>query len=527
MIAFKSNVPLELRPVRAVLKESVSDCYSLVLDVFATDDSIDPTKALNQDARVELAKGDGDNRQSRTIRGVITEMSLAGVIQEASTPGLQSNTFWYQLVLVPHLALLDRTQRSRVFCTELPRKVGNVIQEVLGNTEDFVLPQDVKFEIAVEPQYYRDLDMIVQYQETDFAFLSRLAEHSGIFYFFDERAGKQTIVFADLNTAFPWLNGTAKAKLWYQRSAGTLHPGYTVRSAKRKTHLATKNVKLSGWSYTDPKTSLDVGFEDDPHGVGLLDLGGSEGYQDADWGQALAQIRAEEANVDKVLLEARTDCVSIAAGTVFYLDNHPDTLMNHYYIVVSAEHHAWQSAPGIDQLPGPGLEGDDYWNNITAIPLETPFRPRRRTPRPHLPGLMRAVVDGVDPARANIDGLGCYRIRFPFDTRNIEAGKASCPVRLITPYGGPKEGLHFPLRAGSEVMIAFENGDPDRPVIVGPLYDDIQKSMVTTANRTANVICTATGIRMTMNDGKAVKSELPGRKVPVPKLPPPGTRKPL
>ncbi len=114
---------------------------------------------------------------------------------------------------------------------------------------------------------------------------------------------------------------------------------------------------------------------------------------------------------------------------------------------------------------------------------------------------MRAVVDGVDAMRSNIDEVGCYRFKLPFDTKVRTPGRSSSLVRLITSYGGPNEGFDFPLRAKSEVMIAFENGDPDRPVIVGPLYDARQKSMVTGTNRTANIISTASGIRITMNDG--------------------------
>ncbi len=498
MIVFGSNVSFasKLLPVRAMLKESLSECYSLVLDLFAADASFDPTEALNQNASVRLEVEEAAGPKSRTITGVITEMSLAGVIQ--------GSTFWYQLVLAPRLALLDLTRRSRVFCTEEPSKVGDVIREILDNAEGFTLPPD-DAEIRLQTDYPNQ-DMIVQYHESDFTFLSRLAEHSGIFYFFAEGNDTEKVVFADANSAFPWLDGTAAdATLSYRPSVGIPDRGPAVRSAKLKTHLATKRVQLTERFYAKPDVQLNVSADGDSNGLGLLDSHESEGYQDAAWGQTLARVRAEEAVVDQVLFEGRTDCVSLAAGTVFTLERHPDPHMNRSYIVVSAEHHAWESAEGIEQLPGqgPGPLGAGYWNGFTAIPRDARFRPRRRTPWPRVPGLMRAVVDGVDAMRSNIDELGCYRIKFPFDTKVRAPGRSSCPVRLITPYGGPNEGFHFPLRAKSEVMIAFENGDPDRPVIVGPLYDASQKSMVTGTNRTANVISTVSGIRITMNDGTA------------------------
>lgn len=498
MIVFDSKVSFasKLLPVRVVLKESLSDCYSVVLDLFAADASFDHTEALNQNASVRLEVEENTGPKSRTITGVIIEMSLAGVVQQS--------TFWYQLVLVPRLALLDFTRRSRVFCTEEPCKVGDVIREILDNAEGFTLPPD-DAEIRLQSAY-PNRDMIIQYHESDFTFLSRLAEGSGIFYFFAGGDGREKVVFADANSAFPWLDGSAAdAMLSYRPSVGIPDRGPAVRSAKLKTHLATKRVQLTERFYAQPDIHLGVSADGDSNGIGLVDSHESEGYQDAAWGQTLARVRAEEAIVDRVLLEGRTDCLSLAAGTVFTLERHPDPHMNRSYIVISAEHHAWESASGIEQLPGqgPGPLGAGYWNNFTAIPRDTRFRPRRRAPRPRVPGLMRAVVDGVDDRRSNIDELGCYRIKFPFDKKARAPGRSSCPVRLITPYGGRNEGFHFPLRAKSVVMIGFENDDPDRPVIVGPLYDASQRSVVTGANRTANVISTVTGIKITMNDGTA------------------------
>lgn len=506
MIDFHSDMALSssLQPVRAVLKESVSACYSLVLDLFAENALPDPTAALNKNASVRFRVLDaaGDVK-SRIISGVIVEMSLAGVIQAFS----EAAKYWYQLVLVPHLALLDHSQRSRVFCTERPRPIDNVIEEILQTPID-VAPLAIDYESHLSKNnqsksIYPDRDMIVQYQESDFAFLSRLAEQSGIFYFFAEDHGREKLIFADVNHAFPWLDGAEDdATLSYQPH-GRHDRGRAVRSATLKTHLTTNGVELDEWFYKTPKTALVASAVGDSDGVGLLQLRGSEGYQDATWGERLARMRLDESNVDKVVLEGRTDCVSLAAGRVFKLKDHPVPNMNTSYIVVSAEHHAWVSVTGIEHLPGPEPRGAEYWNEFTAIPSTTTFRPRRRTPRPNVPGVMRAVVDGVDTKRANIDEFGCYRIRFPFDTEQRNAGQASCPVRLITPYGGQNEGFHFPLRATSMVMIAFENGDPDRPIIVGPLYDARQSSVVTSANRTANVISTVTGIKMIMNDGKA------------------------
>ena len=497
MIGFESNASWAstLLPVRAVLSEALSDCYSLTLDLFAASASLDPVDALNQKASVRLEVEESRGTKSRTISGVITEMSLAGVL-----PGAR---FWYRLVLVPRLALLDRTRRSRVFCTEKHAKVGDVITEILDKAEGAEL-SSADSEKRLQSTAYPTRDMIVQYNESDLAFLSRLAEDSGIFYFFAAGEGAEKIVFADANAVFPRLGGDASASaLAYRPSVGIADRGPAVRSAALKTRLVTKSVRLNERFYEQPEIILKVVAAGDPNGVGLLSSDEREAYREAGWGQALADIRAEEAIAGHAVLEGESDCVSFAAGTVFTLERHPDQRMNGSYIMVSVEHRAWESAAGIEHLPGPGPQGGGYWNSFTAIPHATVFRPARRTPWPCIPGLMRAMIDGVDFLRSNVDPLGCYRIKFPFDTAERAPGRSSCPVRLITPYGGPAEGFHFPLRAKTEVMIAFHNGDPDRPVIVGPLYDATQKSVVSERNRTANVISTVTGITITMNDGTA------------------------
>ncbi len=501
MITYTSKVLDASRyiPVRAVLRESVSACYALTLDLLAADasfDSFDRAKALNTKASVQLDVVAADNTtQLRTISGLITEMSLAGVLPDSR--------FWYRLVLVPRLALLDRTKRSRVFCTDKPAKVGDIVHQVLGKAEGVEYTDDDS-EMRLHSNY-PDRDMIVQYRESDFAFLSRLAEDSGIFYFFEESSGTEKaekIVFADANIAFPWLGRAASAAtLRYQPSIGIADRGPAVRSAALKTRLVTNRVNIKERSYVNPAQRLEFFAEGNPNGVGLLSSVEWEDYQDATWGHKLAEIRAKEAIVDELLLEGESDCVSLAAGSVFTLTGHPDGGTNCSYIVVSAEHHAWQEVEGAEHLPKPESKGAGYWNEFTAIPTTTTFRPQRRTLWPRIAGLMRATIDGEHLEHAHMDHLGCYRIKFPFDTEERAKGRSSCPVRLVTPYGGPNEGFHFPLRPGTEVMIAFHNGDPDQPVIVGPIYDGVQKSVVTETNRTVNMISTATGIKIRMSDG--------------------------
>ncbi|MBS0558682.1 MAG: type VI secretion system tip protein VgrG [Proteobacteria bacterium] len=491
MISFESNIGWDARlvPVRVQMTEELSRCYEVTLDILAGSGSLDLARALNRRGVVKV----GLQGAERKLHGVVREASAMG--------GLPGGLFWYRLVLVPRLALLDLTSRSRVFCTERPGRVADVIADVLTSAQDVQLTAE-DYRTNLHGTAYPLRDMVVQYQESDLAFISRLAEGAGIFYMFQNGEDGEQIIFGDSNLAFPLLrNGADGEAVVFRPGVGIADPGPAVRSVSLERRLRPSGAQLDERFYASPQTVLGVQSVAVPDGVGTLTWQEQDGYADAAWGQALADIRAQEAACGRALLRGESDCLDMAAGRLFTLTGHPSAHFNGRYIVTHVTHEVWESAMGIEYLPGPGPRGRGYANRFTAIPRDVPFRPARRTPMPRIAGMIRATVDGVDDERPDIDALGCYRIIFSFDTATRPPGKSSCPVRLLTPYGGPAEGFHFPLRAKTQVMVAFQNGDPDRPVILGPLYDADQKSVVTHANRTANIISTVAGITLKMNDG--------------------------
>ncbi len=478
-----------LIPVRVTAREAISDCYEVTVDLLATTATIDMTEALRQSATVTIGVGE----RERAFPGVVTDMSLLGVL-----PG---ERYWYRLVVVPRLRLLDLTRRSRVFCTDPPAAVAQLLQQVVETAQGVSIPAaDVSFNLQTTT--YPVLDLAVQYGETDLAFLQRRAENAGIFYFFQTSGSTETIVFGDANLSFPFLGGDAEAAtLPYRPSVGVADAGPAIRSLEVGVHLTPQAAQLNTRDWTTPATLLLVQSDPLPNGLGLHEWEEEDGYTDTGWGQTLARVRAEELAVSRNVLRGRSDAVQLQAGCVFALTGHDRSSLNTRYVVTSVRHQMWEAASGVEFLPDAAPANAGYGNDFTAIPLSVPFRPARRTAIPRIDGLMRAVVDGVSQARSEVDELGSYRIIFPFDQTSRPPGKSSNRVRLITPYGGSAEGFHFPLRPGTQVMIAFVKGNPDWPVIVGPLYDASQKSVVTRDNRFANVITTSSGITMKFYDG--------------------------
>ncbi len=497
MIKLTLNAPWTERvvPVRLAMSEAISNCYHASLDMLSDDEALDFNGAIGLAATITVTFGDAERR----ITGLVEEMSLQGTLPQGR--------FWYNLVLVPRANFLQLTSRSRVFCTERPAKVGDIIKTVLATAVGVELKPS-EYETSLRQSAYPLRDMVVQYEEPDWVFLSRLAEDAGIFSFFRDTASGEQIVFGDDNGVFPRLVGGANGDvLPYRPSAGLVDPGPAVRSVSLRSAQRWAAADLGSRDYTDPDKKLRVQSRPQPGGLGSRAWQEVDDYTDVEWGQALADIRAQEAAADRIVLTGESDCLTLTAGCSFKLEGHDCPAVNRRYVVTDVGHNIWEYAAGMEFLPGGPHGGSSCHNKFFAIPADVPFRPRRLTPWPRVPGLIRAVIDGSDKQRAEIDDLGRYRIILPFDWEKHPPGKASGPVRLLSPYGGPPDGpdgprgLHFPLLPGTQVMIAFQHGDPDRPIIVGPLYDADQMSVVTAKNHHRNIIRTPSGITLTINDG--------------------------
>jgi len=191
----------------------------------------------------------------------------------------------------------------------------------------------------------------------------------------------------------------------------------------------------------------------------------------------------------------------LSPGYLFDLKGHFRKSFNQEYMVTSIEHEG--AAPSYltdrgeaeEQLP-------DYGNSFTAIPARVQFRPERVTPKSRFHGQINAVVDGETSGDyAELDDQGRYKIRLPFDREDSHgSGKASYWFRKSEPHAGPKEGMHFPLRQQTEVLLTFIDGDPDRPVISNAISNTATPNVVTDKNQTKNVMQTSSGNLMEWED---------------------------
>ena len=343
---------------------------------------------------------------------------------------------------------------------------------------------------------YPAYNQVVQHEETNFSFISRLAEHWGLFYFFDASGGQDRVVFADDNVFAPPLPGSPALK-WQPWITGQhvsvedriFMLGATYDPVPQKVYLRDYNEQL-------PHVSLLVSQDVDAKGAGnWVEYGAN--YRTPAEGQMLANVRAQERLCRRVRFSGRSTAIQLSPGHMFTLSGHPYETWNQSYLVVSVTHRANAAHPSISA----DASSPAYVNEFTAIPLDVQYRPERVTPRPRVDGVLNGRTETMTPLPfPQLDPNGYYRVRLPVDMSDAPSGTASQWIRKSEPYGGPANGMHFPLPAGTDVVVACVNGDPDRPIIIGAAPSADNRSVVDSTNPRMNRIRTRSGVQLTMVD---------------------------
>lgn len=395
---------------------------------------------------------------------------------------------WYRMELVPVVELLDANRRSRIFQDlDLP----GLIRTVFGEAG---LREGVDFDLrGLTATHYPRCEQIVQYDESDFAFVSRWLEHWGVHYHFVQEEDHARMVLGDSNRVFtpygmpsvPWLASVSDTM-----RAGVFDVHHEIRSAVGR-------VVLRDYNWRTPSVSLELHSDADVvTGVGFHYAYG-EHFKDRSEGQALAGIRAQELTAHCDVVQAKGILPGLLPGMTFSIDGHPVPHLSRDYFV-EAVHYAVDAMLHAVDATGAGI---DIRQELTLLPLSTTYRPPRRTPRPRIDGVMHGIVDGaIRGTAAPIDEEGRYKVLFPFDLIGNRGGHASRWIRVAQPSSGAGYGMHFPLHVGAEVMVAHVGGDPDRPVIVGSVHNTITKNPVTSANPTQSQLRTQAGVRILIDD---------------------------
>ncbi|POF33783.1 type VI secretion system Vgr family protein [Roseibium marinum] len=448
-----------------------------------------------------------------TLQRAGESVSFLGVIGSARTGDPTSNReFSYHVVIEPELAMLRHSAQNQVYGTDKDVTVVDIIQGELAdankagsNTASSRVARQIQSELLIAAADYPKLDFVFQYRENDLNFLCRMCERFGIYFAFDHSEDREKVVFGDRKEHFSKLSGSRVTdELAYRsrnQALGTDSFGIWSFNAHYETSSGT--VALREYNEDTPKVSLSVSEDASYAGQGVTTCYG-ENYPVVPDGQFIARRRVDQFEGQRLQFRGESNVPNLRPGLFFRLKDHPVSGLDGLYTVISVEHACTTSTPigfsSAEKQPAP------YTNRFVCVPFDKGYRPPMVTPKPVVSGYMVAFVDGeADGSRAELDDSGRYKVRIPDEESGLLNGKASHFVRKMEPYGGGDGyGSHSTLLKGTEVLIGFLQGDPDRPVILGAVSNGEQINPVTSANQTvAHRMKTASGVVFQINDGPA------------------------
>ncbi len=403
---------------------------------------------------------------------------LHGIVDGAWQGGESARGWHLGITLRSPLHPLSARRGNRVF---LGQTVVEIVQSVLDGAG---LPAEaVRFELASEPPAR---EFVVQYDESDLAFIERLLAHDGLSYAFAQDAERATVLVTDNNPALAAALG--EVALDYQPLSGQTRTATTVYRWQAEARRTVPGVRLNDYNPDAPQRALQV-----ETGQGGADYRFGEGYGERAEGERLAVLRQQAHDWPGYTAVAETDCRALLPGSRLLLSGHGQA--DGAWLVVAAGLSGDQRS---GHAYGEATRDPGFRARLTLIPAHVPYRSPPQPRRLH--GVFQARIEGDGGEYAYLDDAGRYRIRLAFDLGDRPDAEASHPVRLLRPYGGPGYGMHFPLHHGTEVVVSGVNGDLNRPIVLGALHNPRTPSPVTGANPSENLLRTWAGNELLMDD---------------------------
>lgn len=473
--------------------EALSELYSFELTLRARDANSatmhDPQAMVGGEVRLHLYADDGT--LIRTVWGIVSRARAfvdgaaraAGGASGGIEAGLSgSATVLYRIELTPRLSRLGLIRTQEIF---MDMTVPEIIQQKIDR-----LALDYAFFKTCGD--YPKREFVVQYKESDLAFVRRLAEHVGLTFHFESGPDSEVVIFSDQMSVLPD-HLDARVELAPREEQRPAIHELSLDCCEEPSLFAVQD-----YNYRNPRLDLGVVHELADGVGGVVEYGTH--HKSPEEAQALARVRAEASLAKRRVVRGKSTFGWFCAGARIKLAHDPFTGQSSELLVTGVRHCF------VPPLPDSDSGGIGYENELSATSTETPYRPPCSTPKPRIHGVLSAIVQ-ADPlstsSEAKMDDEGRYVVQFHFDTAERESTRTSRPVRMAQPFAGPQQGMHFPLLPDTEVLIAFIDGDPDRPLIVGALPNPLTPSHVTAADSHMHRIQSRHGL--TVEFGKLVR----------------------
>jgi len=441
--------------VRCAGTEEISSLFSFDLEMLSENHNIAFKDIVGKNVTVAIILADGGKRY---FNGIISRFSQGRGGGDAGGDPRFSN---YTATMVPFFWLLTRTSDSRIF---QGLSVPDIVEKILKEKE--VLDYEIKLHSS-----YDKRDYCVQYRETDFNFVSRLIEEEGIYYFFKHEDKKHILVLSDVPDEHKPCPNQETAR--YQISAGGQLEEDMLKSLDIAQEIRVGKYTLKDFNFETPATDLKVEVPSQqalgPGEREVYDYPG--GYGKRAEGDRLANIRMQEEEAAVTTINGSGSCRAFTSGFKFELrDYYRDDMNNKAFVLTSIHHEATQ-----EYVPSERDTELSYSNNFSCIPFNVPFRPRRRTPGPVVEGIQTAIVVGPMGEEIYPDEHARVKVQFHWDREGMRDENSSCWIRVSQVHAGAGfGGIDIP-RIGEEVIVDFIEGDPDRPMITGRVYNGNNK----------------------------------------------------
>ncbi len=431
--------------------EAMSRLFVYELNLLAHDnDSIVFSDIVGQKVTITLSSPGGTPRY---INGYVSRFTQGDTDDR--------NFTHYHAQVVPWLWFLTRQADCRIFQN---LAVNDIISQVF-NLFDF---NDFRLSLT---NTYPQLEYCVQYRETSFNFVSRLMEEFGIFYYFDHSTeGKHTMVLADQSSTLP---ACPSSPISYDTQVGGIYDPEVISDWHVRQEVRTGKYTVTDYNFTTPSTSL---LSSDPTVVDLsasqpLELFDYPGlHTTKDLGDTVAKTHMQEEEAGYMVISAAGNCRAVMSGYSFELRNHYRSDQNTNYVVTEIQHFA-SAGQTYTTAPDDTEKEETYSNKLTCIPASVAYRPERVTPKPFVQGPQPALVVGKAGEEIWVDKYGRVIVQFYWDRVGQQNENSSCWIRTSQPWAGGNWGAMWIPRIGQEVLVSFLEGDPDRPVITGRVYN--------------------------------------------------------
>ena len=380
------------------------------------------------------------------------------------------------LVLRSPLAALDEQDQNNIHVNR------NVIDMIVTSLKFGQIEAD-QFRVDADPFKYPFRDFVMQYEESLLSFIRRQLAREGLALYIDHSGSLEKAVIVDPSDSFPaLLDGANELQLgWVGNSKAADKADFPAFfDMTRETRVPPKRLILRDYNWEDPNKPLQVDLTVSPLGRGTLHYYG-ENFSTEGEGERLASVIKEEALSSSDIVKIQTNIPGAMPGLTLEVKGHPSPSINDRYLVARSEFCGSQEDKISKELKYDFDSDIDYgFHNLVELRrLTSPYRPPRMESRPKVAGSITAWIDGeTDRRDINLDERGRYKVILPLDVSGRRLGEASAWVRMAQPSVGKGYGQNFPLAHGTEVLLTFIDGNPDRPVISGAVADAQTKGLV-------------------------------------------------